>query len=81
MQYTASNESTWDMMAFQAGLSEFAMDSIMYDNRYYYADVVAFVGGEIIDVNVEQAVDDATIKAPWDSDAADPDAIKAPWGV
>ena len=61
----ASNGMTWDMIAYLNGLDEFAMDTIIADNSYLYADVLTFDGGEDIVVNAAPLIKSSTIKAPW----------------
>lgn len=66
MVITATNESTWDIIAVQAGLTEFAMDDIMSENSYAYSDVITFEGGEQIQVTSNPVVQNQIIAAPWD---------------
>lgn len=65
MVYTANNEETWDMVAYNAVGDEFQMDTILRDNSYDYSDVVLFDGGEILNVQSQVVVDASIIKAPW----------------
>jgi hypothetical protein len=65
MKYTANNEESWDMVAFNVVGDEFQMDTILHDNRYYYSDLVLFEGGESLDVQSQVVVDSSVIKAPW----------------
>lgn len=68
MIITATNGATWDIIATQAGLNEFACDSIMsmYANAYAYSDVLTFEGGEEISIDAAQVVEEKTISAPWE---------------
>lgn len=66
MVITATNESTWDIIAVQAGLTEFAMTDIMTDNSYAYSDVITFDGGEQIQITTNPVVQNQIIAAPWD---------------
>lgn len=67
MEIVASNGTTWDMISYEAGLSEFSMDLLIQQNSYLYSDIVAFDGGEVVKVDVESmAVEEKTIKAPWE---------------
>jgi hypothetical protein len=66
MIIVATHESTWDMIAVQAGLDEFAMTDIMADNSYAYSDVITFDGGEQIQITTNPVVQNQIIAAPWD---------------
>lgn len=67
MGIIASNGTTWDMIAYEAGVSEFSMDLLIQKNSYSFSDVVAFEGGEVVNIDVESmAVEEKTIKTPWE---------------
>ncbi len=67
MKVIASKDSTWDMLAYNAGYSEFQMDVIMSENSFEYSDVVTFDGGEVVSISSVNIVDEATLKAPWEA--------------
>lgn len=77
MKYVCSRGETWDVPAFKQYGSELMCDYIRSRNDYLFNDVVAFDGGEVIDVPEQGIVEAATIAPPWDESTS---YIVPPWG-
>ena len=67
---------TWDLPAFKKYGSEFMCDYVRSMNDYDYFDVVAFDGGEEIELPQQGVVTVATIAPPWDEST---EYILPPW--
>lgn len=62
----ASNGLTWDKIAYDFIGNEFYLDSVIQLNSYLYSDVLAFEGGENINIPESLATEPVIISAPWE---------------
>ena len=65
MKYTCAHMETWDLPAYKQYGNEFMCDYVRSANEYSFSDVVAFDGGEEIELPREGIVTAATIAPPW----------------
>jgi hypothetical protein len=66
MKYICSHGETWDLPAFNRYGNEFMCDFVRNENSYEFADVVAFDGGEVLELSDRGLETVATITPPWE---------------